>query len=280
MLLYSTVQYSSSAWLGNIANKFIVVVSKFISNFLTEVKMSECSVCENEIRTNEAVIICDNCKKPLHTLCSNLSRSEIKFLKSDDRLLSFNCDACKNSKTDIISELQKVVTQLQQEIINLKNANSNVNNKDDMMEVIISEMQDRQKREANVIIYNIPESTKQIVEEKIKDDVNIVQNIITETGTDVTKIRSIKVTRIGKFTDGKERPVCVNVNDKYTALNILKNKKKVTNKNFKIFSDQTKRQRSYLLSVQNQLKELVAKGVTDKTIKYVNNIPTIVSADI
>lgn len=59
-------------------------------------------------------------------------------------------------------------------------------------------------------------------------------------------------------------------------MEILRNKKKIQS-NIKIHADSTLMQRQYLKEIQTQLRKLENDGITDKTIKFIDNIPKIVN---
>ncbi|KAF5283963.1 hypothetical protein FQR65_LT13655 [Abscondita terminalis] len=63
------------------------------------------------------------------------------------------------------------------------------------VEEIISEMEDRRKRKCNVIVYNVPESTSPSVDDKIKDDLNIITDTLRSMNVSVVPH---KVLRLGK----------------------------------------------------------------------------------
>lgn len=67
------------------------------------------------------------------------------------------------------------------------------------------------------------------------------------------------------------------MNSPEDAINVLKNKQLIKIPSVKIFSDQTVAQRQYFQKVKIELQELIAKGDHSKTIKYINNKPTIVN---
>lgn len=65
---------------------------------------------------------------------------------------------------------------------------------------------------------------------------------------------------------------------KYDVVSVFKNIKSDRNvipRGIKIFSDQTKQQKEYYMKIKRQLEELITDE-SSKTIKYINNIPTIV----
>ncbi|KAJ8945300.1 hypothetical protein NQ318_002757 [Aromia moschata] len=140
------------------------------------------------------------------------------------------------------------------------------------METYITEMQDRQNRMSNIIISNIKESNQTTRSSRILDDTNTIKAVLSPIDLDDTY--KFKIQRLEKFDPEKNRLIKVILPSRDHALNILRNKNKITIPGVKIFGDQTKAQKEYYLHLKRQLTEL---GDDSKTIKYINNVPRIVS---
>lgn len=143
-------------------------------------------------------------------------------------------------------------------------------------ETIINEMLERQNRASNVILFNVNEvneanSRARIESEKkaLKEIINNVENFGDE---------EFKFQRLGKFSQQKTRPVKILFENKVVAIKFLKEKQKIIQKipSIRIYADQTKKQREYFIQIKGKLEELKQAGHTNKTIRYINNIPTIV----
>lgn len=154
---------------------------------------------------------------------------------------------------------------------NEKDATSNVakfNSEELMMEVV-----ERQKRASNIIILNVNESKHKIVTNKIRGDKDSVKELLKDIHVDIT---NIKVFRLGK-DQSKNRPLKVCFPSPQEAHKVLKMKKELKIQ-IKIFPDQTKAQREYFFNVKRKLQEYLENS-ENKTIKYINNIPTIVDSN-
>lgn len=92
---------------------------------------------------------------------------------------------------------------------------------------------------------------------------------------EITKDK-IKTFRLGKYDKNKNRPIKVLLNSPEDAKNVLKNKKTIKVPSIIIFNDQTKMQREYYNDVKQKLNNLILSGDTSKTIKFINDKPTIV----
>lgn len=141
------------------------------------------------------------------------------------------------------------------------------------MEKAISEWEERKKRNSNVLVMNVNESTKHNKEERTQDETDRVRRLFSElqlTGN------GFKVFRIGKFDPDKVRLLKVIFNNESDARHVIYNRNKIPG-NVKVFRDQTKVQRDYYKCIKEKLKEYTDRGDTTKTIKYINSIPTIVN---
>lgn len=65
----------------------------------------------------------------------------------------------------------------------------------------IDEYREREMRKTNIIISNMPESKEQQVEQKIREDMRIFQEIIAEIG-----LRNIKAQKIIRLGESKDKP--------------------------------------------------------------------------
>ncbi|KAK9754638.1 hypothetical protein QE152_g1166 [Popillia japonica] len=141
---------------------------------------------------------------------------------------------------------------------------------DDNMVNIIEELQDRQARESNIIIFNLSKSNNPNQEET--ENVIKILNSIDNT----VNVTNLQLTRLGKFTHEKKRPIKVTLFSKADVLKILKNKKK-TDSTIKIQADLTLMQRQYLVELRSKLSDLNKSGA-NKTIRYIRGKPQIVDA--
>lgn len=139
-------------------------------------------------------------------------------------------------------------------------------------ERMIRELKERNEREKNIIIIGIPEQTTIPVDQRIANDEAAVISITSSIKNDNTK--PLKVIRIGKLQEGKNRLLKVCYNEPHTAKLLLRNKNKLP-ENIKMISDQTPAQQKYLQGLKEELQRRQANGESDLTIKYINGVPNI-----
>lgn len=240
-----------------------------------------CDKCKLDISEKDSFVVCDCCSLYLHEKCVDLCPSELRVLTLRKRNMIYFCNVCRMdfkkvpkviAKLDEVLEINKQLVEenkkLREIIENPNHTNeTNVNN-------IVQEIHERQFRATNIIITNIQESSERDHIRRAEEDTQNVKRIFGDLSAEVT----IKKTfRLGKYDNIRNRPLKVVLNSSDEALYILRNKNSIKQPNINIFCDQTKMQRDYYLSVKKKLSEMISQGINDKTIKYINNIPTIVN---
>ncbi|KAL3287386.1 hypothetical protein HHI36_001859 [Cryptolaemus montrouzieri] len=130
-------------------------------------------------------------------------------------------------------------------------------------------------RGRNIMLFNLKESNRNELQERIADDVSKISEILSPAN--VSREQIVKVLRLGKKSN-KNRPTKVVLDSQDIALKVLKNKTAVsgaTNEKISIFEDRTVLQRTYLNNVRDQLQQRKEAGEHNIAIKYNNEIPTI-----
>lgn len=138
------------------------------------------------------------------------------------------------------------------------------------------ELEDRKNRAKNLIIINVPESSKSNQIEKISDDNLQIINILNKIDNNIES-NSISTFRLGAVRPDKSRPIKVILRNSTEAMNILRKKNVyLTNSPIKIYSDQTPNQRKYLTDLRQTMESRIQGGEIGLTIKFINNKPSIV----
>lgn len=245
---------------------------------------TRCDKCKIEIYEKDTFVVCDCCSLCHHEKCVELSSSEVRVLALKKRNMIYFCNTCRMD----FKKVPKVIAKLDEVLeINKKLVEENrklreiINNSDKLVEAnlntAIQEIHERQIRSANIIVTNIQESAERDHGRRSEDDTDNVNRIL---GVLSRQVKIKKTFRLGKFCGTRNRPLKVVLSNSDEALYILRNKKSIQVPNINIFGDQTKMQRDYYLSVKKKLADMISQGDNDKTIKYVNNIPTIVNKSV
>lgn len=219
----------------------------------------------------------DEIKKSFENNLTKIT-SEIQNIKSSTSIISFEHNNIKSQLNQLETKLSidnKKIELLEKNIKELKISPSSSNQNSDMLytnEKLIHEVQERKRRENNIIIMGIAE--EDTCPGHFEDDTK-VHKLLEQIVTNIPKPKNIF--RIGRYIPGKTRKVKVCFEKPETALLILKNRNKFPT-NIKIFSDQTPAQHKYYALIKNELNKRISSGETDITIKYVNGTPTIVKS--
>lgn len=161
-------------------------------------------------------------------------------------------------------KFNNIITRLEEINKNSNNNNSNTINAD----LIISEINDRNKRLMNIIFYNVNEHTN------IADSIKI-KEILNSIGLNYTE-ETFFLKRLGRITDNKKRPILVGLKTKDDVIFVLKNQNKLP-QGIHVSENRTTLQRDNYKNI----KEKVLKNNRDnpnnlQTIKYINGAPTII----
>lgn len=173
--------------------------------------------------------------------------------------------------------LKEQITQLKEKVeINHKASNAPRQEKEiNMIEPAIQELQDREKRARNVLVFGVPEAPN--VRSKDEEDtiskeraVKFLKKLKADLSTD-----TIKAYRLGYPSENKIRPIRVILPTRMEASEILHLKNQLKDDSVYLKYDQTETQRTYLKNTLKELERRTNSGENDLIIKYVKGKPTI-----
>lgn len=257
---------------------------------------------------------CDVCRVILCKDCGGLSSTEVRFVAMASRGVPYLCKDCIGS-LKLVSTLKTKIDELEHEIQELKIAaesskssyadilkkntaqseeiKGNMKNLEERVESVtkpgthpsvegalplepaVQELQERERRAANILLFGVKESSAATREARIEQESKTVEGILQKIDADVAK--EVKVTRLGRYDEQKVRPIKVTFPTKSDALSVLKKKSKLGDEgSVYIKSDQTVCQRKYLKTVIAELENRTKQGEQDLKIRYISNVPRIV----
>uniref|UniRef100_A0A8D9AIC4 Uncharacterized protein n=1 Tax=Cacopsylla melanoneura TaxID=428564 RepID=A0A8D9AIC4_9HEMI len=200
------------------------------------------------------------------------------------------CVTCSNSKeTGVVTKYEKTISKLIETINSLQATvdtmqkqlnDSQTNTQNSLMrsdirdmDAVIQEMEERDRRSRNIIIYDIVEINNDDVNARINHDTDTITKLLKTIDPNAQNCN--KVRRLGKKdnNDPKPRPILVTLDSKRAAVTILKSARMKKIKTIK--NDLTPIQREKLKSLQDKLKMKHDKGETFWTIKYVKGSPQL-----
>ena len=194
-------------------------------------------------------------------------KQELKDIKSNMKIMKENFKMLKDSNIDVkkaCDNNSKILDDLGERVKKLEKNRPDVNE-------LFRESEDRKRREMCVIGFNIPESTKDTgIERQAEDKLKLLRLFHDDAGIELDDIR---INRIGKASEGKTRPVKINLSSKEKARQVLTAKLKDETVRFK--PDRTYMQREKLKMIKSELRKREEDGEKDLVIRYKFGDPVI-----
>ena len=260
--------------------------------------MNDCGECAREVKGVDDGMQCDDCLTWYHLKCCKLSKAVYELLKKYDEL-QWRCTKCKNEtmnmrkRNEQLSEENKLLHErlavLDRKFESLKNdiktevimdINERITSevkktvRDSFAEIIDREQ--KQKRENNLILYNLAESSKSDGKEREKDDHSISLKVMEHCVEGGKSYNLDKIIRLGKNdqreNESRPRPLLIkfqNVSDKWNVLKNAWHLKTATQecKGVIIAPDLTKEEREKEKILRMELKQRKERGETNLRIR-------------
>ena len=199
---------------------------------------------------------------------SDLLRSEFAAFRKD--ILSeirSEISEVRNSVSAVTERVQRVEDRL----TSLTNVPSDAGPSADDL---VAEFVEREKRSVNLIVFGLVEDSSLPAHLAAPKEVEAVRAVLTQIHP--SDYGGIKTRRIGRPLGVSPRPLCVTLKSADSVKEVLRKKSSYLGP-LKFADDKTPLQRSCLKKLREQLSVLHADGDTNKTIRYVNGVPRIVS---
>lgn len=205
------------------------------------------------------------------------NRSDIEEMK----------EALRNKTTyaEALKGVEQETGSIKREMESMKNEMRKVENKSRVstltasgslsVEPAISEMQERERRACNLLLFGVPEKREDVREIRHEKERQVVAGLIKQLDRD-TPVDGLRFHRIGRFDDGKVRPVKVIFPTKEAAVRVLRLKNKLPAGNIYIKYDQTPAQREFLKGLMRELQQRKEGGEDDLRVRYRNGVPRII----
>lgn len=151
------------------------------------------------------------------------------------------------------------------------------------LETTIAELNERNRRSRNIMIYNLDESTAGDINSKKKHDLDLAINLFSPLLPNLS-ISGVKTFRVGNKKPDHPRPLKVVLNSQSDVITILRNFPDLappTDPRFtsvKLSRDRTPQETTHLRDLNTELKDRTSRGERDLTIKFINNTPQIVKS--
>ena len=195
--------------------------------------------------------------KSLEEINQSLKTLSDKFVDLEKRVLKLE------KHDNAVTNLSQKIGVLENKVNNVSVSDISTNN-----ELLFSEIKDRCERSKNIIIYNVKDENKEIV------DWEQIAELFSSLKLNVT---TVSMVRLGTFESGKSRPLKVSLSTEKDALLILRCRIELTSKGISVSNDMTKVQQKFLKDKREELHDRIENGEKDLTIKFIKNVPTIVT---
>ena len=219
--LYEYTRIFLSLTFLSISLKLLLIFTGIV--VIEVINMSMCTVCGKKTRNTDCVA-CDICRKLVHTGCSGLAAIEIECVRSNSRKIHYFCDNC-----DVVTTINKLKTELDSLKTQLEEVKNNqgkvpLPDKDILStEEVINEVEERNRRSYNLILFNLPESEENTQIKRDEDDMSRVKKTIFSNGNEnENNIKIMSCGRLGMFRNDKIRPMRISFATPQHAYEVLR----------------------------------------------------------
>lgn len=214
--------------------------------------------------------------------CVDISSNELRSLNGN-KGYTWSCVNCREFGNDL-NDLKSLIKKLQEDIQSMKSEYAStpkpeVNNFED----IVAEINERNKRKRNLIIYGISEHSNGTDEDRAKSDKVKTTDLLKFLVPTMMENENydIKPIRLGIVKSNRPRPIKVILRNDQMVNNVIQNAKKLKNNhNFgrvSVAFDRTPKEYSHYVKLKSELQERQNAGEQNLKIKYVNSIAKIVT---
>ena len=187
-----------------------------------------CKVCNTEVDDDPLCIACDACNIWLHFKCCGLTESEHEFLTGENlpACVKYLCPVCLNAplqnidfspnarldKQDLaIQTLSDTVKALQvqnENILSILKGPSLENKVQVQVNQVYEDQREKEEKKNNIILFNVPETENREPIEGVRDDADLVREILTHVSPDISfnTLDAASITRLGALREENARP--------------------------------------------------------------------------
>ncbi|XP_060574693.1 uncharacterized protein LOC132732313 [Ruditapes philippinarum] len=254
-----TSSLGSHSWWMNYGNE---TKRKFISS--PEISEKSCAKCEDEI-VEKSKVECQSWKLYFCARCSGLSTTVIDLMLNGElQDYRYNCKSCKQTiptlenidkKLSKISDQQeRRMSSLEEKVNRIEISTKNIIKEEikdiknnimtdfeekicRMIQARTNEMDDRRRRELNIVVFNLPEGGDKTGKENKKYDEDNLCEIAKDIGLDNIEIETSY--RLGKKKDTEKncRVLKVILKDRKQRKHLPEHSKEISKKSSKKFSN-------------------------------------------
>lgn len=258
-----------------------MITSSIIPYLFLPLIMRSCAHCKDNVDERNA-ISCVICSKWFAIKCIDISSAEARKIKANVGL-NWTCTGCC-AMGQSFNELKQLIVGLQAEVLALTNA---LNKRDEVssqydFESVVREVQERESRRNNVIVFGLVEDVGVDVSKRRESDLKNVRDIATELSVLVDD--GDAPVRLGKLDAShpeRPRPLRFRLRNQSDIRSLFRNAAKLKScdrwKNVRLASDRTPLQNKLYRAVRDELENRKRSGERDLRIVYRKGVPVIIS---
>lgn len=259
----------------------------------------KCKRCRKVVGEGANALCCDMCDEWFHSGCEKVNK-ELYLILKKYKELDWYCRECKGQMRNATLEVKKIRQELEEvrqamqeakaqnnsdgvlkELRDMRKEINNLHRQPPDMEAVreyvderLQEQDEINRKRKNLVLYNVPESTRQRGEERQDEDmgkcIDLIENSLQ---FEKDSIQVTKVMRLGYQREGKIRPMLIKLGCEEEKFEILRRAKYLKDetdpmkKKIGIAPDLTKKQREHDYQLRQELKQRRDQGETGLYIK-------------
>lgn len=276
---------------------FCTVCNTAAGHLVTEIKRihDKIEIIEKKIETEKDVFnkdieklsrSMDKCTDECHTAIEKVTH-ELKELQKEVKTIKHNVEEKVESQIDTSVKQQEkkwAETLTKQVDVELKTRASEVQKMQEALAAArenANEVQDKENRRNNIIMYRVEESKAGTAEDRLSEDLKFSLGLFTAIQSGVDKEDVIKVTRLGRRNEdeAKPRPLLVQLGGRTAKNLVMENLNKLRNaaakyKSVMVAHDMTKKEREECRHLVDEAKTKSAHDLSGEWVYVVRGQPS------
>lgn len=262
----------------------------------TAKKSKKCGFCKATVKSGDRGLLCEYCGLWFHDTCEGVDHDKYEAIASSGEQTHWFCKACNLKVMDTLRFIQNVKDEneaLKVEIATIKtqvtdmasNFESAIKTKPsykevdemidgklskletsrdgDMINIVLSEIEQRSRRVNNIVIHGVSESTSENREERISYDKQVIKDIFKTCEVKNDDSHITKAVRVGAFDKEKmKRPIIATLSKPEIKGELFRNAVKLndsSHKDVRIGNDLTKTERENEKKLHEKAKQMQAE---------------------
>lgn len=262
--------------------------------------MSNCLNCLSATKNDSSITRCDGCLGRLHLACVGLTEGDMVMTRTRSRSMKLVCNSCSGNMSQF-KDIKLLIGSLKTEFTNImSDLKTELNEKlttfrreinEEMralergtfgVEEVLQELNDRQARKQNIIMFNVPEQSGQTDADSRAAAENVEVSLMLRSLIPSLDMSGVKLHRLGRFNPSapSPRPVKVALGSEDDVHAVIRSCNRLRNNpeysRIAVSYDRTPRQLADYRNLKVQLNERIGNGESNLKIKYIRGAPKIV----